>query len=297
MGLMRKLQIAAGNPKLAASYARSRFDSAGALKAYQKLARAAGLDRLFLILSFDCDTKYDIAAAWEVHGRLMDMGICPAYAVPGELLVQGADVYRRIAETGAEFLNHGHREHMYFDEATAMHLSCFFYDEQPPEVVGADIRSGDKTVTDVIGVKPSGFRAPHFGTFQTEAQLRFLHRVLTELGYAYSTSTTPGFGLSYGPLFRRYGLMEIPVSGRGERPFDILDSWSYFAVPGRSVGPQDYRHDALRLLTRLTGGSGLLNYYADPSHIVDQPLFFETMREIVKVAKPISYGDLMAMAA
>jgi hypothetical protein len=157
------------------------------------------------------------------------------------------------------------------------------------------VTGGDKDVTDVIGVKPKGFRTPHFGTYQTESQLRFLHRMLERLGYVYSTSTTPGFGLCYGPAFHRYGLIEVPVSGRGDRPFDILDSWSCFAAPGRTLGPQDYQRGALAMAERLSGGAGLLNYYCDPSHIHDQPIFFETMRELVKLAKPISYGKLLAM--
>lgn len=293
MGILRKLQVAAGNPMMAGCYAWSRLDPAGLLRSYQARARRAGLDRLYLILSFDCDTEKDIAAAWDVHSRLMDMGICAAYAVPGELLIEGQDVYRRIAGTGAEFLNHGHRQHMYFDEAAGMHLSCFFYDEQPPDVVETDVTEGDRTVTEVIGIKPSGFRTPHFGTFQTEAQLKFLHRVLQRLGYTFSSSTTPGFGLCYGPMFYRYGLMEIPVSGRGDSPFHILDSWGCFARPDRELGAEDYRRGAIGMSERLRGGAGLLNYYADPSHIAQQPVFFETMRELLKVAKPASYRDVM----
>lgn len=289
MGFLRKLKIAAENPTMVGYYAWSRIDAGGLIKAYQRRASQAGLDRLYFILSFDCDRPEDIDAAWEVHGRLMDMGLCPAYAVPGELLEKGAKVYRQIAATGAEFLNHGHRWHMYFDEAAGTYMSCFFYDELPPEVVEEDMVGGDKDVTEIIGTKPAGFRTPHFGTFQTEIQLRFLHRVLTRLGYVFSTSTTPGFSLCYGPAFRRYGLIEIPVSGRGDKPFDILDSWSCFAAPGRTLGPQDYRRDALRMAERLRGGAGLLNYYCDPSHVVDQPIFFETMRELVKVAEPINY--------
>jgi hypothetical protein len=297
VGLMRKLQIAAGNPMMAGYYAWSRVDSASLLRGYKALARQVGLDRLYFILSFDCDTENDIAAAWEVHGRLMDMGICPAYAVPGELLAKGADTYQRIASTGAEFLNHGHRRHMYFDEKSGTHQSCFFYDELPADVVEADVTAGDKTVTEVIGKKPIGFRTPHFGTYQTESQLKFLHRLLARLGYTFSSSTTPGFGLCYGPMFRRYGLTEIPVSGRGDKPFDILDSWSCFAAPSRALGPQDYRRDAVRLSERLRGGPGLLNYYADPSHIVRQPIFFETMRDLIKVAEPTTYHDLIERIA
>jgi len=297
MGLLRKLQIAVGNPVLAGCYAWSRLSAATLLDAYGRRARRAGLDRLYFILSFDCDTENDIVAAQDVHGHLLDMGICPAYAVPGVNLRDGAAVYRCIAATGAEFLNHGHQPHTYFDKEAGTYKSCSFYDELTADAVEADIVEGDRSVAEIIGRRPRGFRTPHFGTFQTESQLRFLHRVLTRLGYVFSSSTTPGFGLCYGPLFRRYGLLEIPVSGRGSRPFDILDSWSCFAAPGRSLRPMDYREDAVRLAQRLRGGPGLLNFYADPSHIADEPIFFETVRELARLAQPTTYRELVGRFA
>jgi hypothetical protein len=294
MGLIRKFAVAIENPALAVCYARSRLDSDGLVSSYRRLSERCGLDRLYLILSFDCDRPQDAEAALEVHARLMDMGICAAYAVPGELLHRGADIYRRIAATGAEFLNHGHRWHMYFDELSGIYESCFFYDQLPRYVIEQDVIQGDKDVMDVIGTRAKGFRTPHFGTYQTESQLRFLHHLLERLGYVYSTSTSPGFGLCYGPAFRRYGLVEMPVSGRGESPFDILDSWSCFAAPGRRLGPDDYRRGALGLAERLSGGAGLLNWYCDPSHVLDQPIFFETMRELTKVAEPITFAEYLA---
>lgn len=295
MGLARKILIAAENPAMVAHYAWSRAHAPSILSAYRRRARAAGLTRLEFILSFDCDTEADIAAAEDVHRRLAGLGIVASYAVPGELLRQGATAYRRIAETGAEFLNHGDRHHMYLDPATARYESCFFYDEEPRSAVEADIVGGDRAVTDVIGRKPAGFRTPHFGTFQRESELRFLHSVLGRLGYAYSTSTTPGFGLCYGPVFGRYGLPEIPVSGRGSDPFTILDSWSCFARPDRVLGPDDYAREAIALAEALADGPGLINYYADPSHVAGQPMFFEAMAQLVRRAAPTTFGKIAAM--
>jgi hypothetical protein len=294
VGLLRKLKVAAENPMMVGCYAWSRVNAASLLDIYRRRARRAGFDRLYFILSFDCDTENDIATAWPLHERLMKMGICPAYAVPGVLLAKGAEVFRRIAATGAEFLNHGYHDHMYFDQRTGRYESCWFYDELSMAEIEADVIAGDRNVVEIIGTRPRGFRAPHFGTFQTESQLKFLHRLLVRLGYVYSTSTTPGFGLCYGPAFRRYGLTEIPVSGRGSNPFEILDSWSCFARPDRVLGPNDYHRDAALMSARLGTGPGLLNYYADPSHVADQPIFFETMGELIEHAQPTTYRDLIA---
>ena len=85
------------------------------------------------------------------------------------------------------------------------------------------------------------------------------------------------------------------MSGRGNSLFDILDSWSCFTAPDRLLGPQDYQRDALRMAERLRSKAGLLNYYCDPSHVVDQPIFFDTVRELTKIAEPTSYSGLISL--
>ena len=135
---------------------------------YGKLARNAGLDRLWLVLSFDCDTLEDAAVAWDVHERLMGLGVLASYAVPGEILERGADVYGRIAETGAEFLNHGYKEHTILRDG--VYTSTLFYDRITPDEVTADIHAGHAAVEAVTGREPVGFRTPHFGTYQQPAQ-------------------------------------------------------------------------------------------------------------------------------
>jgi hypothetical protein len=245
-------------------------------------------------VSFDCDTADDIAVAASVHQRMMALGILPAYAVPAELLKEGEAVYREIAATGAEFLNHGYRRHTYFDARAGQHLSCFFYDQQPLATVEEDVTLGHRAVTEIIGTAPRGFRTPHFGTFQRPSQLRFLHRVLRGLGYRYSSSTSPFFALRHGPVFERFGLKEVPVSGGGNRPLTIIDSWSCFAAPVRQLGPADYQDEIVGLARRLEGQSGILNYYADPSHIAGEPIFFEAMAALARIARPATFAALLA---
>jgi len=264
---------------------------------YRRNAVRCGLDRLYLVLSFDCDTPDDIAVAWDVHVRLLDMGICASYAVPGALLREGAGVYRRIADTGAEFLNHGGRSHAEFDHHFQRYRSTYFYDSLSPAEIEFDIAEGDRAIMEVIGCKAQGFRTPHFGTFQSPAQLASLHAMLGRRGYRFSSSTTPYYALRYGPAFTRFGLLELPVSGRGRDPMTILDTWGCFGAPDRSFTASDYKTDALMLADLLAGRSGILNYYADPSHIADQPIFFETMRALGAVAMPVSYRQVLERLA
>lgn len=261
---------------------------------YGRLARRAGLDRVWFVLSFDCDTPDDAAVAWEVHERLMAMGVRPVYAVPGELLRESADVYRRIAATGAEFLNHGGRMHTRYNTARGRWESCFFYDEQPRESVRQDIISGHRMVEEILGRPPQGFRTPHFGTFQRPEQLQWLHGVLAELGYRYSSSTTPIWGFRHGPAFDRFGTMELPVTGGAGSPLSILDTWGAFEASNRVRDPADYERDAATVgAAHARAAAGVINVYGDPSHIHDREEFFRAVAHWSRVAQPSGYGELL----
>lgn len=282
------------SPARIAERIRLRRDPGSIYSRHSAQARRLGLDGLHLILSFDCDTTEDIDSAWGVHERLLEMDVQPAYAVPGALLRRGADVYRRIAATGSEFLNHGDAEHTYFDEQRGRYASCFFYDQIGQGRVRIDVEAGDRSVREVLEVAPRGFRAPHFGTYQRPSDLRFLHSVLGELGTSYSSSTGPSYGLRYGPLFRRFGLDEFPVSGMASAPREILDTWSCFEAPDRKRTSADFRNEAEALAREFgAAGSGIINIYGDPSHIHDHEEFFDGIAALRAVATPSSFASVV----
>jgi hypothetical protein len=290
-----RLRETAANPRAAGYRLRSRLDREGLFARYGKLARRAGLDRVWLVLSFDCDTPQDAAVAWDVHSRLMDMGVRAVYAVPGDVLRAAADVYGRIAATGAEFINHGDRMHTYVDETTGRWASSFFYDRQPREVIREDIVRADATIREVVGRAPKGFRTPHFGTFQEPEQLRWLHGVIGELGYAFSTSTVPMWGFRHGPAFDRFGRLELPVTGGAEHPLSILDTWSCFAAPDRVRTPADYEREAAAVAQAYAAASaGVLNLYGDPCHIAEREEFFRAVQRWLEVATPAGYDEVRA---
>jgi len=298
MTVLKKIGTVLSDPHRLFYAARARAGRGGLNRRYRNLAQRAGFHDLYLVLSFDCDTREDADAALQVHERLKALGVPAVYAVPGVLLAKSADTYRRIANVGGEFINHGFHDHTYFDAGLGRYVSQFFYDEMLLEAVRSDIVEGDRILRDVLGIAPKGFRAPHFGTFQKPAQLRFQHAVLKELGYTFSTSTLPLYGYRFGPAFREFGLLELPVSGMGSMPLRILDSWTCFAAPARRFSPDDYAREG-----RLAGdslrsiGIGLLNFYADPSHIVDRPEFFETVAYWARLARPVTYAQLLSQIA
>jgi hypothetical protein len=282
------------SPGLAVERIRLRAAPGSRYRRHAARASQLGFDSLRFVLSFDCDTAEDAAVVPAVHERLLELGARPVYAVPGELLEQGSDVYGPIAANGAEFLNHGGRTHTYYDQRLGLHASCFFYDEIGEDAVREDIEHGDRIVSDLVGGPVAGFRVPHFGTYQKRSQLRFLHANLERLGYEFSTSTNPAWSLRMGPVFDQLGLPELPVSGMDSAPLEILDTWSCFAAPDRTRTPADFLHEAERLAHgHAAAGPGLINIYGDPSHIHDRDEFFDAIAAIAAVSRPGTYAEVL----
>ncbi|NLE27116.1 MAG: polysaccharide deacetylase [Clostridiaceae bacterium] len=276
-------------------YLKSRLLKESLYKRYGNLCRQVGLRKPYFILSLDCDTVEDIKVVWELHLRLMDQGVCPVYAVPGELLKKGSEIYRDISETGAEFINHGYREHTYFDQYTGTYRSCFFYDCISQELVEKDILEGDLALKEILGIEAMGFRAPHFGTIQSGGFLAHINAFLKDLNYKFSTSTMPYYGFRYGPIFNKWGITEIPLSGTWSRPLQVLDSWGCFYAPDRTFEAQDYLTEGSKVVSFCKNKEvpAVFNYYVDPSHIYNKNEFLEMVKTWINYAQPVSYSQLL----
>ncbi|MBI4349026.1 MAG: polysaccharide deacetylase family protein [Elusimicrobia bacterium] len=262
------------------------------------LARRSGLDRFHVLLSFDCDTDRDVEVIGGVVDRLAAFGISATFAVPGEQLRRGRTVYRRLFDVGHEFIAHGDREHCVLRDGAF--VSTFFYDRAERAAVMEDIERATATFGDVLGRAPAGFRVPHFGTFQAPADLSFLHASLRRLGYRFSSSTLPLYGLIHGPVHRSAdGFAEIPVSGRFSAPLAVLDPFGFRYATGPRPPAERYGEefaDVVRFFTtrRLPG---LLNTYADPSQVHDFPAFWRAIELVASLRVPtLSYSRLLGLA-
>lgn len=261
-------------------------------------ARLNGVEGLYLFLSFDCDTDLDIEASRRMHDFLGGLGIRMTMAVPGTQLLNGAEVYAGLGADGVEFMNHGFLPHAAWQDDSF--ISTTFYHEMADEAVAADIRKGHETVASVIGLPPSGFRAPHFGLYQEPRQLELVHRTARELGYLYCSTTIPSFGHAHGPVVDAGGIVELPTFGSVRAPTTILDSWTYL------TDRRDYVLDGLyadlmietvdTMLDR--GMSGILSWYADPSHVIGQEPFERAMTHIARRGmRSLSGREAAAMGA
>lgn len=258
------------------SHLLARFDG------YKQAARRAGIDRLYLFLSFDCDTDWDAGVVEELHRFLTSRGIKATYAVPGAQLEKASAVYGRLAAGGAEFMNHGGLPHAEWREGRWVGRT--FYDSMTAEAVAVDIRRGHEMVTAVTGVAPAGFRAPHFGCFQKPEQVALMHRTAAELGYGYCSTTLPSMGLAKGPAYLSHGLVEFPCFGSVRNPETILDSWTYLTDRVTySLGDDYYllfKETVNTMLERRM--PGVLTWYADPVHVLGQAPFMRAIEWLAK---------------
>lgn len=269
------------NPLWTGWYIASRLTPGLLYERYGRLAREQGLEEAYFILSFDCDTEKDAAVVEEVHDRLLEIEIRPIYAVPGELMEKHEKSFKHIASTGSEFINHGYKIHTYYDDTLMDYRSCFFYHRISEDGIIEDITKGHDTHLHIFGKSPNSFRVPHFGTFQRQRQLKFLHHLLSRLGYQYSSSTEPLYGFRYGPLRDvGSGLKEVPVSGCFDDPLIILDSWGFMIRKFGNRNEELYKEQMEKMVRWFTERKlpGLLNFYADPSHVIHSNSFFEAMR-------------------
>lgn len=290
-----KARLAAQDPRGTALIVWARRDPQALQRRLAASCRQHGIRGLHLVVSFDCDTVEDIRVAAGLHEQMLELGVIPTYAVPGDLLRRGADTWGAIAATGSPFLNHGGVEHGIFQEAEPRFLATLFYDDLTPQAVEADIRAGDAAVTEVLGRRPSGFRAPHFGSMASRQQQALLRQICRTLGYDYSSSTLPLEAARSGCVYDVDGLLEFPVTAVPGRLLQPFDSWSFFAAPDRVRSSDEFAVEAKRLaeLAR-AAGDGILNCYADPAHVWDQPGFLSAVQSLAAVATPTTFEALVA---
>jgi hypothetical protein len=247
---------------------------------YSKAARRVGLREPLLFLSFDCDTDLDAEVVVDLYRFLQKLGIQSSYAVPGIQLQRHPKPYRELAAMGAEFMNHGARAHAEWD--TDRWVGITFYSDMERDAVARDIVEGDRIVRETLGVEPLGFRAPHFGSFQKPEDLDLIYSTVQRLGYTYSTTTTPALGLAEGPILFRENLVEIPCFGSIRNPETILDSWTYLVNKVDYSLKEEYSEllDETLRICRKQEIPAILNWYADPCHVVGQTAFMSAMERI-----------------
>ncbi|MEI6218977.1 MAG: polysaccharide deacetylase family protein [bacterium] len=243
------------------------------------LTYANGIKKPYLILSFDCDSPEDAIASKELSVWLMRKKAIPAvFAVPGRRIESSPGTYSEISRAGFEFMNHGYLDHAEFNQALGRYTSTTWYHEMSETAVREDIRRGHDTIRNILGIEAKGFRVPHFGYYQSPEQLEVIYSESERLGYSYASTTMPSHALHNGAAYRAVrGIIEFPLTGTFDRPEELLDSWCYMAAPDRVYTPKEYVLQFCKMVNFFAnnGLPCILNYYADPSHVIDSRAYFD----------------------
>jgi len=202
-------------------------------------------------------------------------------------------VFESIRDRGGIFINHGFKKHTFYNKKNKRHESCFFYDKIPTKILENDIVKGHNFLKNFLKKHPNGFRTPHFGTFQNKKNLELLHKILKENNYLYSSSTVPSYGYLNGSIMKAFGLYEFPISGRYSSPLLILDSWGFFAAPCRKETEHDYLMEIEKLINVIKKNCGIVNIYADPSHVVKSKIFFKSMDLLISSLENKTFEDFL----
>ena len=163
--------------------------------AFEHVIARESWDRLPARVERNADAVLDLFARGEVTGTFFTLGWV-AHRYPA--------LIRRILEAGHEIASHG------WD-----HRRVFTMDA---EIFRLDLERAAKAIEDACGEAPKGYRAP---SFSIDQRTPWAHRVLADLGYAYSSSVAPvahdHYGWRAAPRFafrpvEGSELIELPVT-------------------------------------------------------------------------------------
>jgi len=243
----------------------------------KKVNKGRKLRNKSMLFILDCDTHKDIECILKVLEDLHNVGIKPLLAVPGELLIQGQEVYKQVSLKGYKFINHGFKQHTFIDEK-GRYVSNYFYEKINKVERQNDILGGHKIIEEILQKVPEGFRTPHFGTYCSAKNLRELYRILKNLNYTFSSSTTPIHSIVKGDVFRTNNIIELPVSGCYKYPVGIPDSFNFIFSNNLKIQKNNLIEELRNLAISMQKGSLLkVNLYADPSQIAEWKEYFNVL--------------------
>jgi peptidoglycan/xylan/chitin deacetylase (PgdA/CDA1 family) len=255
-------------------------------KQYSQHCMALTGKQTIFLLSFDCDNTEDIEDLPVILDFLKQNDIPATFAVPGEILEQGQDVFRQARDDGHDFIGHGYKRHSAIEAGE--YKSTLFYHDLTDDEIEQDIKQGFKTIEKILGINSIGFRIPHFGHSQKASELSRVYSNLIPLNVAFSSSTLPISAIKRGPLFRDVsGIIELPISPAYTLPAAILDTYSYGFSPKYTVRTfADFKVEFDKLMSFCDQAPYVINTYCDPSQAVTMGNFWF---DSIKSAKDRGY--------
>ena len=241
------------------------------------------LDSSVFFVSFDFETQKDINLIEVLTNKLIKSDIIPYYAVPGELIKENKEIFRKISKK-CIIINHGYKVHTEFDKIQNKNKSIISYCDFNKNEIVKDITEGHEAIKNFCNQVPKIFRTPHFGEYSENKSLDFIHNILNDLNYAYSSSTAPIYSLIKSPIFKNKNISEMCSSAFIEDPFQIIDSWS---IMHSNLNYHNLFAEFKKTLNIMEAYKFFFNVYFDPSDIIEENIFFEHLSYFSKFQKRI----------
>ena len=242
-----------------------------------------------LNLSFDVDYPEDVEALGTLCDILAELGLVASFAVIGKWVEKYPREHRLLVDAGHEILNHTytHPDHDLLHPREPFD-SLSFHEQKE------QIKRCHEVCADVLGVRPAGFRAPHFGNVTGGN----FYGALMEVGYRFSSSVISVDGPEFGlPFAAAHGIWEFPVSCCPRHPFTVLDTWHALRKKrARHSAPGQFAALISEAAALVSGNSGYLNLYLDPRDVVE---YAEARRGLERlkpgpgVPSQLTYAQLM----
>ncbi len=237
----------------------------------------SNLEYPIFFISFDIETQNDVNILRSLTKKLKKIKIKPFYAVPAELIERNIDFFVEIS-VDCILINHGYKIHTEYNKKDSLNFSSYSYSNIDYCEIEKDIKKAHKVISALPNQNPDIYRAPHFGEFCENNSLSNIYRVLSELNYRLSSSTTPIFSLIKSPIYKVNKITEIPSSGYINNPLQIIDSWS---INKEKKLTYDHLNKEMNLYSKtMNNNNYIVNVYFDPSDIINNTKLFDSISKL-----------------
>lgn len=237
-------------------------------------------------ISFDCDHIADIEALPILLEILNSYGVKASFACVGKLIEKYPREHRMIIEEGHEIINHTYTHPFNKELNSLKRFDKLTKDEQRDEIIQCH-----KVCKFFLNYKPIGFRIPHFGVQYTDT----IYEILSELGYAYSSSILAIKTTTFGGPYLVGGILELPVITCPKHPFQAFDTYHAFRSRITSHDEKDFCNIFMQILDLIVKKSMYLNICFDPQDAIHLDYCFKEILRLLKNSKLVikMYRDVI----
>lgn len=233
-------------------------------------------------ITFDVEYARDAQVLRKTVELLESYEIRGSFACIGKLVEQFPKEHKVIVDAGHEVMNHtyAHPNHDILNPGE-------FFNKLSREKQEFEISQFEKTSEKILGVKPVGFRAPHFGDLNS----RDCYEILEKRGYLYSSSTvltkTHANGMPFFPWKENYlhpsnefgfSVLELPVATCPKHYYSVFDSYHCYRTTPPVHGGEGEFYSLFKQALGLARAHGTYaNFYFDPSDVVGRKDFEDSL--------------------